>query len=152
MTEKAEAAEATSRKEQERASTLVHGQVCYVQIPATDTNRSAGFYAAAFGWDVDAHHRDFTVPGSPVLIGQWVADRPPARDVGPLLWIHVADMSAALACVAEHGGKVIKPPAPDGPARVLATILDPAGNLMGLASHLRLSAPGRNLPGPGVVM
>ncbi len=128
-----------SEEELDRARALVHGQVCYLQIPADDSKRSAEFYAAVVGWRVDADHPGFQVPGSPVLIGQWVEDRPPARDAGPLLWIHVDDMTAALERVVAHGGEVSGPPVPDGPVRMLATILDPAGNPVGLAGHLRLS-------------
>jgi uncharacterized protein len=127
---------AMTSEELERASALVHGQVCYLQIPADDSKRAAEFYAAVFGWDIDAHSPDFTVPGSPVLIGQWVEDRPPARDGGPLLWIHVADMTATLERVSAHGGEVIASPVPDGPVRMLATILDPAGNPVGLVGHM----------------
>jgi predicted enzyme related to lactoylglutathione lyase len=35
----------------------------------------------------------------------------------------------------EHGGEIIDPASPDGPTRILATILDPEGNTIGLASH-----------------
>jgi predicted enzyme related to lactoylglutathione lyase len=127
---------AAAKEERERAGALVHGQVCYLQIPARDSKHSAEFYASVFGWDIGTHYPDFTVPGSPVLIGQWVEDRPPARDAGPLLWIHVAGMTAALERVVAHGGEIIDPPVPDGPVRMLATILDPAGNPVGLAGHL----------------
>jgi len=33
-----------------RAFSLVHGQVCYLQLPAADRNRAAAFYQAVFGW------------------------------------------------------------------------------------------------------
>jgi predicted enzyme related to lactoylglutathione lyase len=120
-----------SQEESERARSLVHGQVCYLQLPAADQTRAAVFYHAVFGWDVEQHHPDFTAPG---LIGQWVTDRPPAPDAGPVLWIHVADMYAALKRVREHGGQVLDLSA-DGPTRELATITDPEGNRIGLASH-----------------
>ena len=52
-----------------------------------------------------------------------------------MIWIHVADLDETLALVVTHGGEIIDPPSPDGPTRTLATILDPAGNSIGLASH-----------------
>lgn len=125
--------EAVSHEELDRARSLLHGQPCYLQIPATDSRQSADFYTAVFGWRAEHPYPSFEAPG---LIGQWVEDRPPAREAGPLLWIHVDDMSAALELVGTHGGEVIEPPAPDGPIRTLATILDPAGNPVGLAGHL----------------
>ena len=120
-----------------RARSLVHGQICYLQMPAVDSARSAAFYEAVFGWQTEHPYQDFESPG---LIGQWVQGRPPAPDAGPMIWIHVADLDQTLARVAQHGGEVIDPPAPDGPDRTLATILDPEGNPIGLASH---SAPGK---------
>jgi uncharacterized protein len=115
-----------------RARSLVHGQVCYLQVPAVDSTRSAAFYEAVFGWQTEHPYQDFESPG---LIGQWVEDRPPAPDAGPMIWIHVADMGQALASVVEHGGEIIDSPSPDGPTRTLATIVDPEGNPIGLASH-----------------
>jgi predicted enzyme related to lactoylglutathione lyase len=115
-----------------RARGLVHGQVCYLQMPAVDAVRAAAFYQGVFGWPTEHPDQDFESPG---LIGQWVPGRPAALDAGPMIWIHVADLSETPAQVARHGGEVIDPPAPDGPDRVLATIVDPEGNSIGLASH-----------------
>jgi uncharacterized protein len=127
-----------------RAHSLAHGQVCYLQLPATDGTRAAAFYRDVFGWDIEAHSPDFEAPG---LIGQFVEGRPPARDAGPLLWLSVADMGHALEAVTAHGGQILEPPVPDGPVRTLATIVDPEGNPIGLAGHTQsalrlLSAPG----------
>ena len=115
-----------------RARSLVHGQVCYLQMPAIDSARAAAFYEAVFGWQTEHPYQDFESPG---LIGQWVQDRLPAPDAGPMIWIHVADLEQTLAAVARNGGEIIDPPAPDGPDRTLAAILDPEGNSIGLASH-----------------
>ena len=115
-----------------RVRSLVHGQVCYLQMPAADSTRSAAFYLAVFGWQTEHPYQDFESPG---LIGQWVPGRPPAPDAGPVIWIHVADLGETLERVTAHGGQIIDPPSPDGPTRTLATILDPEGNPVGLASH-----------------
>jgi predicted enzyme related to lactoylglutathione lyase len=121
-----------SEEELTRARALDHGQLCYLQLPAVDLTKSAEFYEAVFGWRVEAPYPSFEAPG---LIGQWVEDRPPTRDAGPLLWLAVRDMSETLARVTANGGEVTGPPAPDGAYRILATILDPAGNPIGLAGH-----------------
>jgi 2,7-dihydroxy-5-methyl-1-naphthoate 7-O-methyltransferase len=115
-----------------RARSLVHGQVCYLQMPAVDCARSAAFYEAVFGWQTEHPYQDFESPG---LIGQWVQGRPPAPDAGPMIWIHVADLDETLGRVVTHGGEVIDPPSPDGPTRTLAMILDPEGNPIGLVGH-----------------
>jgi predicted enzyme related to lactoylglutathione lyase len=118
--------------EEERARGLDHGQVCYLQLPAVDGMRSAEFYEAVFGWHIERPYASFEAPG---LIGQWVEDRRPARDSGPMLWLAVRDMAATLDLVKANDGDVIEPPSADGPNRTLATILDPAGNPIGLAAH-----------------
>ena len=115
-----------------RAPGLTHGQVCYLQLPAADRNRAAAFYQAVFGWQAEVHHPDFEAPG---LIGQWVEDRRPAPDAGPVLWLAVVDMDETLELVTRHGGQILEPPAPDGPTRTLATIADSEGNPLGLAGH-----------------
>ena len=115
-----------------RSLSLVHGQVCYLQLPAADRNRAAVFYQAVFAWQAEVHDPDFEAPG---VIGQWVEDRRPAPDAGPVLWLAVADMNETLELVTRHGGQILEPPAPDGPTRTLATIADPEGNPIGLAGH-----------------
>ena len=122
----------TQDPEAARALGLVHGQLCYLQLPAASSQRAAAFYQAVFGWRIEAHYPDFEAPS---LIGQWVEGRPPARDAGPMIWIHVADLDETLEQVARHGGGITDPPSPDGPDRTLATIVDPEGNAIGLASH-----------------
>ena len=115
----------------ESASEFSHGRVSYLQIPASDVMESAGFYEAIFGWRIERPYPSFEAPG---LIGQWVSDRPPAAEAGPLLWINVDDLDETLESVRRNGGDVIDPPTPDGP-RWLATIRDPAGNAIGIVHH-----------------
>ena len=104
------------------------GQLCYLQIPADDVEISARFYERLFGWKVDPPGSGFEAPG---LIGQWVTDRPASPDAGPVGWINVPDIGRTLADAVEAGATVRGEPAPDGP-RLLASFLDPAGNLVGI--------------------
>ena len=110
---------------------LVRGQLCYLQIPALDITASARFYESIFGWQVDPPEAGFEAPG---LIGQWVTDRAPAPDAGPVGWIHVPDVRTTLTDVRSAGGTVRDEPIPDGP-RLLASFADPAGNLVGIVQH-----------------
>jgi uncharacterized protein len=114
-----------------RASGMNHGQICYLQIPALDLMRSAEFYEQVFGWQIERPHPSFESPG---LIGQWVTDRAAAPDSGPLIWINVSRIDDTLKSVRAGGGEVIEPASADGP-RWLATIRDPAGNVLGVAQH-----------------
>jgi predicted enzyme related to lactoylglutathione lyase len=117
--------------ESARERGLQHGQVCYLQLPALDLMNSAAFYEAVFRWKIERPYPSFEAPG---LIGQWVDDRRPAADAGPLLWMNVEHIDDTLAAALANGGTVVSPPAADGP-RWLATIRDPAGNMLGIAQH-----------------
>jgi PhnB protein len=110
---------------------LVPGQLAYLQIPALDVTTSARFYARVFGWGVDPPEAGFEAPG---LIGQWVTDRPPAPDAGPVGWIHVGDVRATLDVARDAGATLADGPVPDGP-RLLGSFADPAGNLVGIVQH-----------------
>ena len=113
---------------------LEQGQLAYLQIPALEVWRSAEFYEAVFGWHVERPYPSFEAPK---LIGQWVDDRPPAPEAGPLLWLHVDDIERALERAIDAGGEILEQPSADGPNRILATIRDPAGNAVGIVQHSR---------------
>jgi predicted enzyme related to lactoylglutathione lyase len=121
-----------SDEPQESRPDMRHGQLSYLQIPASDVWRSAEFYESVFGWRIERPYPSFEAPA---LIGQWVDDRPPAPDAGPILWIHVDDMEQALERTTTSGGEILEPPSADGPTRILATIRDPAGNAVGIVQH-----------------
>jgi predicted enzyme related to lactoylglutathione lyase len=125
--------DADEPRDEGRRRHFAHGQLTYLQIPATEPMRSADFYEAVFGWRIERPHPSFESPG---LIGQWVADRPAAPEAGPLLWINVDDLSATLSAARAHGGEVRSEPEPDGPTRLLATIRDPGGTTVGLVQLL----------------
>jgi uncharacterized protein len=119
----------TTPEEASPGPKLAHGQLCYLQIPATDQWQSAEFYEKVFGWRIERPYPSFEAPA---LIGQWVDDRPPAPDAGPLLWINVSHIDATLELVAASGGDVLEPPYLDDGVRWLASIRDPAGNKVGV--------------------
>ncbi|MBV9803393.1 MAG: hypothetical protein JO130_09395 [Solirubrobacterales bacterium] len=135
--------------EQQEQSTsipgLVRGQLCYLQIPALDIATSAQFYERIFGWTVDPPDSGFEAPG---LIGQWITDRPPALDAGSVAWIHVPDVRETLEDARAAGAEVRDGPVPDGP-RLLASFVDPAGNLVGIVQHGDHAPPG---PEPGAAI
>jgi uncharacterized protein len=119
------------KAESTTANKPMHGQVCYLQIPARDVMKSADFYEKIFGWRIERPYPSFEAPG---LIGQWVDDKPPAAEGGLLAWINVESIDATLELVRASGGEVLESKSPDGP-RWLATIRDPGGNVLGLAQH-----------------
>lgn len=109
-----------------------HGQLSYVQIPADDPQVSARFYSRVFGWAIERDHPSFESPGN--VLGQWVTDRPPAYDAGPLLWITVDRIDDALREITAAGGQILGGPTADG-RRWIATFRDPAGNVMGVVQE-----------------
>ena len=111
-----------------------HGALGYLQLPAREVARSAGFYEAVFGWSVDPEHGAFEAPG---LIGQWTTDPAPAGAGGPVLWLCADDLGSTLRRVEDHGGVVHGGPQLDGGARWLVEIDDPAGNRLGVVAAAR---------------
>jgi predicted enzyme related to lactoylglutathione lyase len=53
-----------------------------------------------------------------------------------VIWLAVTDMDETLGLVTTHGGRLLTPPAADGPDRILAMITDPEGNPVGLAAQV----------------
>jgi uncharacterized protein len=113
--------------------TLTNGKVCYLEMPALDTNRSASFYKEVFGWQIrkrsDGHVAfDDTVGG---VSGRWVVGRKPATEPGVLIYIMVNSVSATIDAVIANGGEVVQPIGADAP-EITARFRDPGGNVMGL--------------------
>jgi predicted enzyme related to lactoylglutathione lyase len=113
--------------------TLRTGKLCYLEIPAQDVHTSATFYERAFGWTI--RHRDTDRPSfddtTGEVSGAWVLDRSPASEPGILPYVMVADAGAAVEAVVAAGGEIVLPAGRYG-TEVLATFLDPAGNLIGI--------------------
>lgn len=113
--------------------TLATGKICYLEIPATDIERSARFYREAFGWHVRERGDGAVAFDDTVneVSGTWVLDRPPSGDAGLLVYIMVADAAEAADGVLAAGGEIIQLVDPDGREK-LATFRDPAGNVLGI--------------------
>ena len=113
--------------------TLRSGKLCYLEIPALDVHQSADFYERAFGWNI--RFRESDRPSFDDTTGQvsgaWVRNREPDAEPGILPYIMVTDAAAATDAVVAAGGSVVLPAGQYG-TEVLATFLDPAGNLLGI--------------------
>jgi hypothetical protein len=110
-----------------------HGHVSYLEIPALDTEQSAAFYEAVFGWCIrrrDAGHASFD-DRSGDLIGGWVTGRAVSREPGLLPFIYVDRLDDIVERIVTQGGQVVTPPYAEGNLWV-ATFRDPAGNVMGI--------------------
>jgi uncharacterized protein len=109
------------------------GKICYLEIAAIDVQESAAFYERAFDWNI--RFRETDRPSFDDTTGQvsgaWVRDRDPDAEPGILPYVMVGNARAAAERVVEAGGSIVLPPDQYG-SEVLATFLDPAGNLMGI--------------------
>jgi predicted enzyme related to lactoylglutathione lyase len=113
--------------------TPINGKVCYIELPATDVQRSADFYAEVFGWRIrqrgDGHLAFDDTTGE--VSGAWVRGRPPAGEPGLLVYIMVDSVAAAVEAVVAAGGAIVQPIGADAP-EITARFRDPGGNLIGL--------------------
>jgi uncharacterized protein len=108
------------------------GGVSYLRIPARDVAQSAEFYRAVFGWRLRGNPAQPSFSdGTGHVIGHWRTDLPAAGQAGVLPYIYVTDLDHTLRLATERGAEVATPPYPEGNLRV-ATISDPAGNIIGL--------------------
>lgn len=114
-------------------TTPANGKICYIQIPATDIARSAGFYGRVFGWHIrqnsDGHTAFDDTSGE--VSGAWVLGRSPASEPGLLVYVMVDNLAAILDVIVASGGEIVQPIGADAP-EITARFRDPAGNVIGL--------------------
>jgi len=113
--------------------TLANGKICYVEIPATDIQRSADFYKKVFDWQIRRRGDGRTAFDDAVgeVSGTWVLGRPPATEPGLLIHIMVKDVARTIDAVIANGGELTQPIGADAP-EITARFRDPAGNVFGL--------------------
>jgi predicted enzyme related to lactoylglutathione lyase len=113
--------------------TMANGKICYIELPATDIERSSRFYANVLGWKIRQRGDGSTAfdDGVGEVSGAWVKGRPPSRDAGMLVYVMVDSAEATLAKAIAEGGELVQPIGGD-PSEITARFRDPAGNLIGL--------------------
>ena len=117
------------------AGKMLAGKICYLEIPTTDVETSANFYAKIFGWKIrvrgDGQRAFDDAPGA--VSGAWVLGRPPMREPGMLTYVTVDNIDGTLAEISQAGGQTVTPRTALGPGgQVFATLSDPMGNILGL--------------------
>jgi predicted enzyme related to lactoylglutathione lyase len=113
--------------------TLGNGKICYVEMPASDIQRSAEFYQKVFGWQTRKRGDGAIAFDDRVgqVSGTWVTGRPPSTTPGLLIYIWVDDVAATIERVIAHGGELVQPIGGDAP-EITARFRDPGGNVIGL--------------------
>ena len=115
------------------STTLANGKICYIEIPATDIQRSAEFYKKVFGWQIRQRGDGNTAFDDTIgeVSGTWILGRPAATEPGLLVYIMVDSVAKTVEAVIANGGEIAQPPGLDAP-EITARFRDPAGNVMGL--------------------
>ena len=113
--------------------TYGNGKICYIEMAATDVDRSAAFYKAVFGWNIRKRGDGAMAfdDGVGEVSGSWVKGRTPATSPGLLVYIMVEDMEKTIEAVIANGGTIVQPVGMDAP-EITARFSDPAGNIIGL--------------------
>jgi predicted enzyme related to lactoylglutathione lyase len=123
------------------------GRVVHFEVPYDDADRARAFYADVFGWSIQpvpefdynfvqtGPTEESGMPTEPGYIGGGMFQR--QEDIGrPVITIEVADVTEALAAIAERGGAAVGEPQPVGEMGIAAYFTDSEGNLMGLWQSL----------------
>lgn len=113
--------------------TFANGKICYIEIPATDTGRSAEFYRKVFGWQTRQRGDGSTAFDDTTgqVSGTWIVGRPAAAVPGLLVYIMVDSVAATVDAVVANGGEIVQKIGVDAP-EITARFSDPAGNVIGL--------------------
>jgi len=113
--------------------TTANGKICYVEIPTTNVDRSADFYAKVFGWNVRTRGNGQKAFDDSVgeVSGTWVTGRPPSSQVGLLFYIMVDSVRDTIDLVTANGGEIVQRIGGDAP-EITARFRDPGGNVIGL--------------------
>lgn len=113
--------------------TLANGKICYIEIPATDVQRSADFYQQVFGWNIRRRGNGAAAFDDPTgeVSGTWVVGRPAAASPGLLFYIMVDSVAATVDEVVAHGGEIVQPIGADAP-EITARFRDLGGNVIAL--------------------
>ena len=110
-----------------------NGKVCYIEIPAADSERSAAFYSGVFGWAPRKRGDGRTAfdDSTGNVSGAYVPGRPASPNPGLLIYIMVDSVAATIEAVKANGGEIVQPIGGD-PGEITARFRDPGGNVLGL--------------------
>jgi predicted enzyme related to lactoylglutathione lyase len=110
-----------------------NGKICYIEIPATDIARSAGFYERIFGCNIRTRGDGATAfdDTTGTVSGTWVLGRPPAAQPGFMVYVMVNSVAATVDRIVGEGCEIVQPIGGDAP-EITARFRDPGGNVVGL--------------------
>jgi predicted enzyme related to lactoylglutathione lyase len=110
--------------------------ICHVEIPTTDLEKSNAFYSNLFGWKITVmpqmHWASFETGAEPGGGFSKVEKVSSVGEQGVLLYVSVENIQEALARVMELGGSVIKEKTEIPEMGWYAHFADPFGNIIGI--------------------
>lgn len=114
-------------------STMGNGKICYIEMPASDIQRSADFYKSVFGWNVRTRGDGALAfdDGVGQVSGSWVKGRPPMASPGLMVYIMVDSVEATIEMIKAQKCEIVQPVGMDAP-EITARFRDPGGNVIGL--------------------
>jgi len=115
-----------------------NGKICYIEMPATDVSRSAGFYQNVFGWSIHQRGDGATAFHDGIEVsGAFITGRPAATDPGFMIYIMVKSVAESCKAIEANGCEVLAQHAHG--QDTIARFRDPAGNVVGLYEERSLS-------------
>ena len=110
-----------------------HGKICYIELPATDAQKSADFYREIFGWNIrtrgdGAISFDDTIGE---VSGAFDPDKKAVPHPGFIVSIMVDDIRATIDRITAFGCEMVNPLG-FHPTELIAHFRDPGGNVLGL--------------------
>ena len=101
--------------------------IVFFDIAGSDGARQVAFYRDVFGW-VTGPGGTLSIPVSGSPLGGALRTDPANK----IIYLGVDDVTASLAQVVAHGGKIVQPRFEVKGVVILGLFTDPAGNGMGL--------------------
>ena len=110
-----------------------NGKICYIEMPATDIQRSADFFSSVFGWKVRTRGNGSTAfdDTTGAVSGTWILGRPAAAQPGFMIYIMCDSVEESMAKVVAAGCEIVQPIGGDAP-EITTRFRDPGGNILGL--------------------
>src|SRR5258706_10123654 len=82
-------------------------QIDYLELPASDIEKTKTFYSSVFGWKFEDYGPDYTSFHDGRMAGGFTTETP-APGNGVLLVIYSSDLAAVQKKVLAAGGKIVK--------------------------------------------
>src|SRR5436853_7481304 len=113
---------------------MSHGKICYLEIPATTAEASAGFYSSIFGWTVRKRgDGELAFDDTGGVSGTWVKESDRTPDERTRTYIMLDAIADTLKRIEAAGGRVLKPRTHIGAGKgAFAMFAEPVGNEFGL--------------------